>query len=140
MKSPRLIIAAFFAACFMSVAALAADPNGNWKWTVEFNGQSFDSAAKIEVKDGKLTGTLTSPMGEIPITGGTFKDGVVAFALTRERDGNKFVIKYQGKLEGDAITGSIDFPGFNGGEPMKMDWKASRVKDDKKADEAAKSK
>jgi hypothetical protein len=140
MKSPRLVIAAFLAACFMSAAALAADPNGNWKWTVEFNGQSFDSAAKIEVKDGKLTGTLTSPMGEIPITDGTFKDGVVVFTLTRERDGNKFVIKYQGKLEGDAITGSIDFPGFNGGEPMKMDWKASRVKDDKKADEAAKSK
>ena len=140
MKSPRLIIAAFFASCFMSVAALAADPNGNWKWTVEFNGQSFDSAAKIEVKDGKLTGTLTSPMGEIPITDGTFKEGVVTFTLTRERDGNKFVIKYQGKLEGDAITGSIDFPGFNGSDPMKMDWKASRVKDDKKADEAAKAK
>ncbi len=140
MKSPRLGFAALFAACFMSVAAFAADPSGSWKWTVEFNGQSFDSAAKIEVKDGKLTGTLTSPMGEIPITDGTFKDGVVVFTLTRERDGNKFVIKYQGKVDGDTITGSIDFPGFNGGEPMKMDWKASRMKEEKKADESAKSK
>ena len=140
MKAPRLAFAALFAACFMSVAAFAADPSGNWKWSVDFNGQSFESSARLDVKEGKLTGTLTSPMGEVPITEGSFKDGVVAFVLALERDGDKFVIKYQGKLEGDAITGSIDFPGFNGGEPMKLDWKATRVKEEKKPDEPAKSK
>ena len=140
MKSPRFVFAAFFAACLLPVAAFAADASGNWKWSIEFNGQSFDSTARIEVKEGKLTGTLSSQMGEIPITEGTFKDGVVAFVLTRERDGNKFVIKYQGKLEGDTITGSIDLPGFNGGEPMKMDWKATRVMEAKQPDAPAKSK
>jgi hypothetical protein len=140
MKSLRLPFAALFAACFMSVAAFAADPSGNWKWTVEFNGQSFDSSGRFDWKDGKLTGTLTGPMGEVPFTDGSFKDGTVAFALTLEREGDKLVINYHGKLEGDAITGSIDLPGFNGGEPMKIDWKAKRVKEEKKPEEPAKSK
>jgi hypothetical protein len=139
MKSPRLIFATLLAAVCTSAAAFAADPTGGWKWSVSFNGQSFESSAKFEAKDGKLTGTLTGRLGETPITDGTFKDGVVAFTLTRDLDGSKFVIKYQGKLEDDAITGTIDFPGFNGGDPMKLDWKASRVKDDAKPAGPAKS-
>ena len=131
MKLPRFVPAALVAAaCLLPVAARAAGPAGTWKWSVDFNGQSFESSAKLDEAAGKLTGTLSSTMGETPITEGTFKDGVVAFTLTRERDGEKFVIKYTGKLAGDTITGTIDFPGFNGGEPMKLDWKATRVKDE----------
>jgi hypothetical protein len=139
MKAYRRFFAALLAVSVMSVAAVAADPTGSWKWSVEFNGQSFESSAKFEAKDGILTGTLTGRLGETPISDGSFKNGMVAFSLIRELDGKKFVIKYQGKLQDDTITGAIDFPGINGGEPMKLDWKASRVKDDKKPDAPAKS-
>lgn len=133
MKSLRLGFAALFAVCFMSVAAFAADPAGSWKWSIEFNGQPFESTARFEVKDGKVTGVISSgQMGELPISDGSFKDGVVAFNLVIDANGTNFVVKYQGKLEGDTINGSINAPGFNGGEPMKFDWKAQRLKDDKK--------
>ena len=65
---------------------------------------------------------------DAPISAGTFKDGAVAFSIEREFGGNKFVIKYQGKLEGDTIKGTSEFPGFNGGEPTKRDWVATRAK------------
>src|SRR5687768_16176882 len=126
MKSLRVVIA-LFALALMSSAALAADPSGNWKWSLAFNDQSFDSGGKFVLKDGKLSGTLETPMGDTPFTDGTFKDDVVEFALTFDAGGTPMVIKYRGKLEGDTITGKIDFPGFGGGEPMKLDWKATRA-------------
>ena len=141
MKSLRAAFAAFITITLFSSAALAADPSGNWKWSVMFNDQSFETGGKFDLKDGKLTGTLESPNGEIAITEGSFKDDTVAFVLSFDGpDGNKFVIKYQGKLEGDTITGKIDFPGFNGDGAQKIDWKATRVKAAKAPEAPAKSK
>ena len=113
------------------VAATAADLTGNWKWSITppNSGQSFESSVKLEMKDGKMTGILTGRMGETPISDATFgPDGAIAFSVVRERDGQKFVMKYAGKLAGDAIKGTIDFPGFGGGDPMKLEWNAARAK------------
>src|SRR5688500_3353268 len=129
LRPAFLAVIAFFS---LSSALFAADPSGSWKWSLKFNDQSFDSGGKFALKDGKLSGTLETPMGDTPFTDGTFKDDTVEFALTFDGGGNQMVIKYRGKLEGDTITGKIDFPGFGGGEPMKLDWKATRVKEEKK--------
>ena len=111
--------------------AAAANPTGNWEWafTPPNSDQSFQSLLKLEWKDGKLTGILTGRMGETPITAATFgPDGAIAFAVERERDGNKFVVKYSGKLAGDTIKGTMELPGWNGGEPRMVDWNATRGK------------
>ena len=47
--------------------------------------------------------------------------------MKREFNGNSFVIKYDGKLEGDNITGTIERPSREGGT-TKVDWKATRQK------------
>jgi hypothetical protein len=137
MKSPLKFLAAFFAACFITVAAFAADasPVGKWKWTQAGRGGNPGSerSMKIELKDGKLTGTLLGwKMGdnEIPdtaITDATFKDGVLAFSVSREFNGNTFTMKYSAKLEGDKLTGSIESPGREGWM-QKRDWAATLVK------------
>jgi hypothetical protein len=132
MKSFRALLAACAAfVAFCSVAS-AADPSGSWKWTLSFNDQSFESGGKFALKDGKLTGTLETPMGETPFTDGTYKDDMVDFTLNFDGGGAPIAIKYHGKLEGDTITGKIDFPGFGDGQAMKIDWKATRVKEEKK--------
>jgi hypothetical protein len=64
---------------------------------------------------------------EAPIGDASFKGGVVAFTVTTEFNGNKRVAKYEGKLEGDKITGSIESPGRDG-QVMKRDWIAARTK------------
>jgi hypothetical protein len=109
----------------------AADPTGTWKWSITppNSDQSFEASVKLAMNDGKLTGIYTGRMGEAPISDATFSpDGAIAFSVVRERDGMQFVIKYAGKLAGDAIKGSFEFPGFGGGDPMKMDWNATRAK------------
>lgn len=125
-------LAAACAALFLFASLFAADgsPAGTWKWTIETpNGDSIEASARLELDgDGKLSGTYESPFGAAKISDGSFKDDTVAFAVEREFDGNKFTVKYTGKLEGDAINGTIELPGFDGGEPTKMPWRAKRAK------------
>jgi hypothetical protein len=113
-------------------AAFAADPSGSWKWSLKFDDQGFDVAAKFALKDGKLSGSIETPMGGNPISDGSFKDDTVDFTLNIDAGGTPMAIKYHGKLEGDTITGKIDSPSFDGGAPMKLDWKATRVKEETK--------
>jgi hypothetical protein len=137
MKSLRLTLTALVAVCFMSVAALAADatPAGTWKWTQPGrNGAAgTERALVLDLKDGKLTGTLKGfSMGQfdVPdsaISEASFKDGVVAFAVTTEFNGNKRTTKYEAKLDGDTLTGSSEAPGRDGAA-MKRDWVAKRAK------------
>ena len=112
-----------------NTAAPAADPSGIWKWSITTpNGDNFAVSLKLEFKNGQLTGVYTGRLGEAPISDASFRDGAIAFSVVREFDGNKFVIKYQGRLEGDALKGIIEIPGFGGGDPLKVDWNASRAR------------
>ncbi|MBI5770910.1 MAG: hypothetical protein HZA93_24240 [Verrucomicrobia bacterium] len=137
MKSSRRFLGALVALCFTAVAAFAADasPAGTWKWTQQGRqgGQATERSLVLELKDGKLTGTLkgfTAGQFEVPdmaIEEASFKDGTVSFSVTREFNGNKFTTKYTGKLAGDKITGSSESPGREGGM-QKRDWNPTRAK------------
>jgi hypothetical protein len=138
MKSNRNFFTAILAACFISATAFAADasPTGIWKWMQpgRDGGAGSERKIQLELKDGKLTGKMLGfegPQGQMPdspISDGTFKDGTVAFSVVREFGDQKFIIKYSAKLEGDTLKGSVERPGFGGGEPTKTDWVATRSK------------
>jgi hypothetical protein len=135
MKSTFKLIAAIAAACFVSVAAFAADASGTWKWTQQGRqgGAGFEVTLKLEAKDGALAGTLVGmqgPQGAIPgvaISDASLKGDVVAFSVTREFNGNKRTSRYEGKLEGDTIKGSVERQGRDG-NTMKSEWVANRAK------------
>src|SRR3954470_18725646 len=123
MKLPNKLLAAFAAVVITSLAFAAAmsSPAGNWKWTAQGRNGPQDVTAKFDVQDGKLTGTVTTPRGDTPISQGTFADGALAFVTELNFNDIKFVIKYSGKLEGDTIKGSIERPGRDGGAATKTD-------------------
>jgi hypothetical protein len=137
MKFTSKYFAAFIAALFVSVAAFAADasPAGTWKWTSPGRGGNpgVEQTLKLDVKDGQLTGTVLktqTPMGEMPdvaITDASFKDGEIKFSVTRDFNGRSFTSKYDGKLDGDTIKGTVERPGRDG-EVRKNDWVATRSK------------
>lgn len=140
MKSLRRPFAAFVAACFLSAAVYAADASGTWKWTQQGRGGAGgkgggtprESTLTLSQKDGKLTGKVSSPgrdgaTNTTEITNGTIKGDVIAFTIEREFGGNKFVMKYSGKLAGDTITGETESPGRDG-QTMKREWVAKRAK------------
>jgi hypothetical protein len=122
------LVAAAVALVGLAAAARAEDkanPTGTWKWTVNFGGNERELAVKLKLDGGKLTGNFVGADGkETPIEDGKYKDGEVSFKITRERDGNKFVIKFSGKVSGDTIKGKSEFD--RNGETQSRDWEAKR--------------
>jgi len=107
--------------------ATAADATGTWKWTVERNGNTIETTLKLKQDGEKLTGTISGRQGnETAIEDGKVKDDTVTFKVTREFNGNKFVMNYHGKLSGDSIKGETKFE--RNGEEQSREWEAKREK------------
>jgi hypothetical protein len=115
----------------VATVAKAADKGaaGTWTWTVNRNGQDVTTTLKLKQDGEKLTGTVKGQQGnETEIKDGKItKDGDVSFTVERERNGQTFVIKYAGKLEGDSIKGKTKMT-ING-EERERDWEAKRSAD-----------
>jgi hypothetical protein len=121
-------------ACFaiLSLAAGAAaqekkaDPTGTWTWMLTLpNGSTINQKMVLKLDGEKLTGTTTGRGGnEVAIEEAKLKGNEISFQVTRERDGDKIVTKYYGKVSGDAIAGKIE-SNF-GGQPRTSDWEAKR--------------
>jgi hypothetical protein len=104
-----------------------ANPTGTWKSKVNFGGQARESTLKLKLDGGKLTGTVTGRMGqEMAIQDGKYEKGEVSFNVVREANGQKFTLKYHGKLTGDEIKGQMEFE--RAGDSQSIDWEAKRAK------------
>jgi hypothetical protein len=110
----------------------AADPAGTWTWESpgRQGGEPRKSTLKLKVEGTKLLGTITTPgrQGGDPvvteISEGKVNGAEVSFAVVREFNGNKFTMKYKGKVEGDAIKGTIESE--RDGNVRTRDWEAKR--------------
>jgi hypothetical protein len=90
------------------------DPNGTWKWTQP--GRNGNPGAELTLKlkaDGdKVTGTLTSPGRgggdpvDTEISDAKLTGNQISFNVVRDFNGNSMTNKYEGKIEGDTITGT----------------------------------
>ncbi|MEI8016833.1 MAG: hypothetical protein WCH39_01480 [Schlesneria sp.] len=108
-------------------AADKPDPTGTWKWSITFNDQTRDVTLKLKLDGDKLTGAMLGRDNqETKIDDATFKDGEVAFSVTRERNGQTNTTKYKGKLDGDAMKGTIEMT--RDGNTTNRDWNAKREK------------
>lgn len=128
LRSIKLLLAAGALLVFSAASAqAAADPNGTWKWTFTGQGgQEIQLAVTLKQDGEKLTGNVTRGDQTTEISDGTFKNDEVKFNVERERDGNKFVAKYKGKVEADSLKGTIEFE--FGGETRSFEWNATRDK------------
>src|SRR5262245_45529763 len=107
-------------------AALAADATGTWKWTVERGGNTIETTLKLKQDKDQLTGTISGRQGaETAIEDGKVAGDTVTFKVTREFNGNKFVIKYEGKVTADMIKGESKFE--REGETQSRPWEAKRA-------------
>jgi hypothetical protein len=127
----RLVVAAlvlaFAGPVGLSRAEDKPDPTGTWKWTVTMGDQKREMTLKLKLAGDKLTGSYVGRDGkDTPIEDATFKDGEVAFKVTRERQGMKFTVKYKGKVSGDTLKGKTEVE--RNGETQSRDWEAKRDK------------
>jgi hypothetical protein len=128
----RLVVSALCLVLLGIAGAARADdkpnPTGTWKWAVEINGQAQDRALKLKLDGDKLTGSYVGRDNkETPIEDATYKDGELSFKVTRELNGQKFTLKYTGKVSGDALKGKTEFE--RDGQTQSRDWEAKRAKD-----------
>jgi hypothetical protein len=121
----KVLLAVLFLA-FGSVAVLAADFNGKWTATVESPRGTQTITFDLKVDGAKLTGTVTTPRGEMAISDGKIDGDNLSFATVMSRDGNEFKINYTGKAVGDAIKFTRQF-GAAGDRPAQ-EFTATRVK------------
>jgi hypothetical protein len=125
MKMPRLLCS--FLALAAATVAFGADPTGTWQWTTRSPNGDIETTLKLESKDGQLVGAYSNQFGDTMISNVSFQEDVLAFDVVRELGGGKFVVKYRGKLEGDALKGTLEAASPDGGEPFKLDWNAKRT-------------
>ncbi|MGD0682828.1 MAG: hypothetical protein ABR990_12350 [Terracidiphilus sp.] len=118
----KALLAVLFLA-FGSVTLLAADFNGKWTATVESPRGTQTLTFDFHVDGAKLTGTVTTPRGDMPISDGKIDGDNISFAQVMNRDGNEFKMTYTGKIDGDTIK----FTRQAGDRPAR-EFVASRVK------------
>jgi hypothetical protein len=100
-----------------------SSPIGTWKWNSSFGNSEYVLKARVEGR--RLIGHVMFRGRDIPITDGRYDDGEVSFTVVRERDGERTVSRYVGKISGNTIRGTVDSD--FGGQNRKRDWEASRV-------------
>lgn len=116
-------------------AGLALPASGvDGKWTAQvpgFQGDTFELTFNFKAEGEKLTGSISTPMGENPISEGKISGNDISFLLVvGPPDGErKFKITYKGKLSGDEIKFVQTFEGGPGGEGFPpVEYVAKRVK------------
>lgn len=113
-----LILIAMFA-----VTASAADIAGNWKGTADAGNGPIERTFAFKVDGTKLTGETTSEMmGKSTITDGKVDGDNLSFSIKVNFQGNDMVVKYKGKVTGDAMKLSSEFP--NG---PTIEWNAKKT-------------
>jgi hypothetical protein len=76
-------------------------------WTMSYttrDGVKMASTLTLKIEEDKLTGTISSPRGSVPLNEASVKGDDVAFAIERVGFGDRIRIEYTGKVKGDTMT------------------------------------
>jgi hypothetical protein len=91
-------------------ASTPAELNGKWVGKLGM----FDATFNLKSEGDKLTGTMSTPRGEMPISNGKITGNTFSFTISF--NGNEVV--NQGKLEGGQLILTTEF----GGNPIKANF------------------
>jgi hypothetical protein len=85
-------------------AILAADLTGKWVAQVPGrNGETREVTFNLKADGGNLTGSTTTPRGEMPIEEGKIDGDQISFSQTMSFGGNQVKLVYHGTVSGDEI-------------------------------------
>lgn len=102
--SMRHLICFSLLAALFATAALAADVTGTWKAQVPGReGTPMEMTFTFKVEGETLTGAVSNPMGETPISNGRISGDDISFSVVMNFGGNEVKINYKGKVSGNEI-------------------------------------
>lgn len=105
--------------------ANSVGPAGTWKWSYDYGEGEITSLLTLHQKDDAVTGVYHDTDKEIEVQEGSFDGERVKFQFDVVRDGQTIKVKFSGKPEDDAITGTLT--AVVDGEEIDFPWKARRA-------------
>jgi len=116
MKSKIVLVGAVL---LLALAACiwAADVTGKWVAQVPGRQGTVENTFTFKVDGTKLTGTLSTPMGESEISEGKVSGDEISFVIVRKFGENEMKILWKGKVSGDEIRFTRQFEGGMMGGP-----------------------
>jgi enterochelin esterase family protein len=112
-------------------ATAKVDPSGKYTWETRFGNTTTSFTLTLEMKDGKVAGTLETRRGDANSTSASIADTVLdgnklMFAVTTRVFGREATATYQGVVSQDGISGWV-LTDING-QPRDTAWAAKRNK------------
>jgi hypothetical protein len=101
----RRTILATAALCVMFAGAvLAADISGNWSGTMQMGDNPIDLTFVFKQDGEKLTGTVATPSGDLPLSDGKVVGDKISFFVQADMGGTPTKFISEGVVKGDEIT------------------------------------
>jgi len=102
--------------------AKPATPAGKWNMSIETPGGARQATLDIKIDGKKVTGTIASEMGEMPLTG-EFAEGKLTFSINIDANGQSMSIGFSATTTKEGtLAGTASMEG------QEMTWTATRVK------------
>jgi hypothetical protein len=102
-----------------------ADPTGSWKWERTSGGTTAQFSLKLNWDGKRLSGKYSAFDRTSDIEQTKLEKDQISFLAHRELGGNKFDVKFNGKVEPDNLVGTMTVDFGNG--PQEFDWNARRT-------------
>ena len=107
----RILFATALLCAIFAGAALAADISGNWSGTLQMGDNPIPLTFAFKQDGEKLTGTVTSTQGPLPLSEGKVLGDKVSFFVQADMNGNPTKFISEGAIKGDEITLNIKADG-----------------------------
>jgi len=88
--------------------------NGNWNLTMNSPMGPRPVTANFKTDGNTISGEFTGAQGSAPVTG-TANGNEVAFAATVAGPMGQMELKFTGTVDGDSISGTVQFGAFGSG-------------------------
>jgi hypothetical protein len=83
----------------LAFSAFAADVTGKWTASIDGPEGKMEIVFNFQMAEGKLTGTVTGPIGDMPITEGKVDGDSIVFTVT----GGDFKAIHKGTISGSEM-------------------------------------
>ncbi|MFB0566306.1 MAG: hypothetical protein ACETWK_11610 [Candidatus Aminicenantaceae bacterium] len=104
------------------LSAQEVDVTGDWELTVESPRGEMTRNVKFIQEGENLKVTMESPRGGEATGEGTLKGNEIEWTITRSTPRGEMTMTYTGKVEGDTMSGEVQFGDFG-----SFEWKATRI-------------
>jgi putative tributyrin esterase len=99
--------------------------DGKWNLVLDFAGQNADYGLRLRTSGSGLEAVLISPRsGEHPVRKAVFADGKFELEVDRNLDGSDVTFLYEGRLEGEKLSGTFKVRPFE--DQYSGSWSATR--------------